>query len=114
MKKSVLIIEDNEMILTILKRVFSEWEVYAVSSAENISGLLMEVGLVISDFDVPGYQFSEMKDSCALLGIPLVLQTGRLEKIHTFQVAKPYTKAQLMEVVGQAISESIRKKQTAA
>lgn len=119
--KGILIVDDDELICSILKNILSFYFSRVYIAGNGVEGLLSiekyEVDLVISDITMPVMDGLEMAECIANLpfDLPLIFMTGHNDDemceamfmFTTFIMIKPISGKELLSVISQAIGVSI-------
>ena len=93
-KKTALVIEDDDMIMACIVRVFKElgWEVRTAINPREAVPQIRGSQLVVSDYN--GMEFDVTEEICKNLKIPLILHTADTEATSSYatKILKPSTK----------------------
>jgi CheY-like chemotaxis protein len=126
-----LVVEDNEefrkLILIFLKQTGLEILSYSdpVEALEGLKAASAKLDLLVTDFDLPHLNGSQLAEAVARLfpGLPMILVTGAMQpegslmpakqrKLFNAILSKPVEKAQLIDAVVDALTRSKKKKKT--
>lgn len=126
--KLALVVEDNEefrkLILIFLKQTGLEILSYSdpVEALEGLKAASAKLDLLITDFDLPHLNGSQLAEAVARLfpGLPMILVTGAMRpesrlmpakqrKLFNAILSKPVEKAQLIDAVVHALTRSKKK-----
>ena len=101
----ILVIEDDPTLQRCYHRVFREHEVTLLhSNPRQIKKAIPKADVVISDFHVPGVDFSRTKEYCDKIKKPLVLVSASAPNgTHQHQLEKPFNLDDLVNKVDSLI-----------